>query len=90
MLSRANDAWTGAVDVLVAQTTESSERVHDMDATQPVSLTDQGRAQVQQKGMRLVRTISLQPGALDIRLVVRDTTSGATGSVVIPASAIRR
>ena len=90
VLSRGTDAWTGAVDVLVAQTTESGERVRDLDASQPVSLTDEGRAQVQQKGMRLVRTITLQPGALDVRVVVRDTTNGATGSVVIPASAIRR
>ena len=89
MLSRTNDAWAGAVDVVVAQTTEPGERIRDMDATQPVSLTDQGRAQVQQKGLRLVRTISLRPDAIDIRVVARDTATGVVGSVVIPLAAIR-
>lgn len=88
MLSRVNDAWNGAVDVVVAQSTASGQRVHDMDATQPVSLTEQGRAQVQQKGLRLVRTITLHPDAIDIRVVVRDTTTGVVGSVVIPVAAI--
>lgn len=88
-LSRAVDAWTGAVDVLVAQTTDSGERVRDMDATQPVALTEQGREQVQKKGLRLIRTITLQPTTIDVRVVVRDTATGATGSVVIPAAAIR-
>jgi VWFA-related protein len=88
-LFRGNDAWSGAVDVLVAQTTDSGDKVRDMDATQAVALTDQGRTQVQQKGMRLVRTITLRPGALDIRVVVRDATTGAIGSVVIPIAAVR-
>ena len=88
MLSRVNDAWAGAVDVVVAQTTEPGERIRDMDATQPVSLTDQGRAQVQQKGLRLVRTISLRPDAIDIRVVARDATTGVLGSIVIPVTAI--
>lgn len=87
-LSRSDNAWTGAVDVVVAQTSESGERVRDMDATQPVSLTDQGRAQVQQKGLRLIRTITPRAKAIDIRVVVRDATTGVVGSVVIPVAAI--
>jgi VWFA-related protein len=89
MLSRVNDAWAGAVDVVVAQTTESGERIRDMDATQPVSLTDQGRAQVQQKGLRLIRTITPRPAAIDVRIVARDATTGVIGSVVIPIAAVR-
>jgi hypothetical protein len=89
VLSRDNNAWLGAVDVLVAQTPKSGDRTHDMDATQPVALTEQGREQVLKKGLRLIRTITLRPETIDVRVVVRDTATGAMGSVVIPAAAIR-
>ena len=88
-LSRSEEAWTGSVDVLIAQTTESGERIRDMDATQPVALTDQGREQILKKGLRLIRTITLRPETIDVRVVVRDATTGTIGSVVIPAAALR-
>jgi hypothetical protein len=44
---------------------------------------------VLKKGLRLIRTITLRPETVDIRVVVRDTATGAMGSVVIPAAAIR-
>ena len=78
------------LDVLIAQTNDAGERTADMDATQPVALTEQGRTEVQHKGLRLIRTVVMRPGATDIRVVVRDTATGAVGSVVIPATALRR
>lgn len=58
--------------------------------TLPFSLTDEMRDRLLKEGLRVTRTIQLQPGAHQIRVVARDVTSGTTGSVIITASQIDR
>ena len=36
------------------------------------------------EGMRLNKRVELQPGAVELRIAVRDPASGATGSLRIP------
>jgi hypothetical protein len=41
------------------------------------------------EGLRFTRTITLRDEAHDVRIVARDPATGHTGSVIIPASALR-
>nr|MDQ3419920.1 hypothetical protein [Acidobacteriota bacterium] len=58
--------------------------------TLPFSLTDEMRDRLLKDGLRLTRTIQLNPEAHQVRVVARDVTSGTTGSVIITASQIDR
>ena len=90
LLEKRGDTWHGAIDLVIAQTVPPGRHTSEADFTVPLALDDATRAQLLKDGLRLTRTITLREDAHDVRIVARDVSTGATGSVIIPASAIRR
>jgi VWFA-related protein len=90
LLERRSDKWHGGVDLIIAQTVPPGKHTNEADLTIPLALDDATRAQLLKDGLRLTRTITLRDDTHDVRIVARDVSTGATGSVIIPASAIRR
>ena len=89
LFEKRGNTWHGAVDIAVAQTLSDGRQTADADITIPFELDDTTRAQLLKDGLRLTRTIGLRDDAHDVRVVVRDPSSGAVGSVIIPAAIIR-
>ena len=89
-LQKRGSTWHGGVDIAVAQTLATGKHVAEVDRTIPLALDDATRAQLLRDGLRLTFTVVLRDDAHDVRFLARDTTTGALGSVFIPASAMRR
>jgi len=82
-LAREGDRWVGALVVLVAQRKSDGERTMSGAQTVDLKLEPATYDKLLREGMKLTKRIQLEPGAEELRVVVRDTSSGATGSVYI-------
>lgn len=82
-LGREGNRWVGALAVLVAQTKSDGERTMSGAQTVDLKLEQATYDKLLREGMKLTKRIQLEPGAEELRVVVRDTSSGATGSVYI-------
>jgi VWFA-related protein len=89
-LEQRDGRWHGSLDVAVAQTLSSGQRTKEADVTVPLALDDAGRAEMLRQGLRLTVTVVPREDAHDVRVVVRDQTTGATGSVIIAAAKLRQ
>ncbi|HVJ28368.1 MAG TPA: VWA domain-containing protein [Vicinamibacterales bacterium] len=89
-LVKENGLWVGSVDVAISQTLPSGKNAREADVTLPFSLSDEMRDRLLKEGLRLTRTVQLNPDAHQLRVVVRDVATGTTGSVIITASQIDR
>ena len=89
-LVKENGLWVGSVDVAISQTLPSGKNAREADITLPFSLSDEMRDRLLKEGLRLTRTVQLNPDAHQLRVVVRDVATGTTGSVIITASQIDR
>jgi VWFA-related protein len=89
LLEKRGDTWHGAIDLLISQTMPPGEHTSETDVTVPLTLNDAMRGQLLKEGLRFTRTITLRDEAHDVRIVARDPATGHTGSVIIPASALR-
>lgn len=90
LLEPRGKTWHGAVDIAIAQSLPTRKQTADTDVTIPLALDDATREQLLKEGLRLTRTITLLDDAHDVRVVARDASTGATGSVIIPATALRQ
>ncbi|MBA3639633.1 MAG: VWA domain-containing protein [Acidobacteria bacterium] len=75
-LVKENGLWVGSVDVAIAQTLPSGQHAKEADVTLPFSLTDEMRDRLLKDGLRLTRTIQLNPEAHQVRVVARDVALG--------------
>jgi VWFA-related protein len=82
-LAREGDRWVGALAVLVAQRKSSGESTFGGAQTVNLNLVQATYEKLQREGIKLTKPIQLEPGAEELRVVVRDASSGATGSVYI-------
>jgi VWFA-related protein len=78
--------WSGGMDLAIAQVRTDGSRSIDVDTTIDLPLTDAQHDAVLRTGLTLKKTIVLGPQTSRLVVVVRDPTSGAVGSVVIPAA----
>ena len=54
-----------------------------------LELTDEQHQRVLREGLNFDRTIVLRPDSHRLHIIVRDTPSGATGSVIVPVAGLR-
>jgi VWFA-related protein len=87
--TEADGIWKGELDIAIAQTAGNRRYPPDTDVSVPLALSDQARQRLQAQGLRLSRTITLRDDAQQVRVVVRDATSGTIGSVFIDAERLR-
>lgn len=90
LLESQGAIWQGGVDIAIAQTMPPGTQTVETDITIPLTLDIARREQLLKDGLRLTRTITLREDAHEVRVVARDASTGATGSVIIPASTLRR
>jgi VWFA-related protein len=83
LLAREGNRWVGALAVLVAQRKSDGEKTMSGAQTVDLKLEPATYDKLLREGMKLTKRIQLEPGAEELRVVVRDTSSGVTGSVYI-------
>jgi VWFA-related protein len=85
------DRWKAQLDVVYVQKDDRGRMQGDGVAdTMSLALTQATYAQVLKEGLIAQRRLPRGPGAVSLRIVVRDAGSGATGSLTVPFSQINR
>jgi VWFA-related protein len=82
-------AWKGGLDVAIAQTLAGEREHREPDFSLPLSLSTAERDRLLKQGLRLARSIELQPDVQQVRIVVRDAATGMIGSVFIDAERLK-
>ncbi len=88
-LEKNGERWSGLIDLLVIQGVPQGPPVVSMNTTLTVNMTAEQHDKLQREGLVITRTIPIQPAAHQLRVVARDGTSGAIGSVLIPGDKVR-
>lgn len=83
-LQPEGDRWVGAVDLLFVQIAADGRQITGEAKTFNMRLLRQTYDSILKDGLVLTRTLRLADGAAQVRVVTRDATSGALGSVTIP------
>ena len=86
---REGDRWKAELDVVYVQKDEHGVLRRDgVTDTMSLAFTDANYAKVAQDGLIRQRRFPRQPGAVSLRIVVRDVGSGSVGSLTIPFNQI--
>jgi VWFA-related protein len=88
-LERIGDRWQGQVDLLIAQATKSGAVAVSVYTTLTLNLTAEQHEGVLRDGIVVSRPVLLAENAHQLRLVGRDTRTGATGTLLVPAERLR-
>lgn len=83
-LAEREGQWTGAVDVVFVQLDAKNRIVDSSDETFDLRLSPERLRQVRKDGLNYSKRIAIEGDADNLRVVVRDATTGTVGSVTIP------
>ena len=82
------DRWTAVLDILwLGRNAEHSFNGKDDELR--LQLTEENYRRVARTGIVYRQTVQLEPGATELRVVVRDAASGVIGSVTAPLAGAR-
>jgi VWFA-related protein len=79
----------GEIDVAITQMLEDRRQVPEMSSSYPFSVPVAARDRLAGTPIELTRTIRLAPDVAQVRVVIRDAGSAATGSIFIDAARLR-
>lgn len=82
-------AWTGAFDLAIAEVGNTGQITIDVDTTITLKLQSVQHDAFVRDGMGVSNSITVRPDTARVVVVLRDTASGALGSVTLPAAALR-
>jgi VWFA-related protein len=86
---KRGDQWEGALDVLVAQSNSGGQYYKSMDTTVALNADDARHAQMLAEGFTLTHKLALRDNADRLHVVIRDVSTRAVGSLIMPAEKIR-
>jgi VWFA-related protein len=83
------DRWKAEIDLVYVQKDEHGQMRGDgITDRLSLALTDATYADIVARGIIRQRRVPRQPGAVSLRIVVRDADTGSTGSLTIPFSRV--
>jgi VWFA-related protein len=82
------EKWTGSLDLAIAQHTADDRWFETEGASLDLDVTDARRDQLIREGLRFTRTIKIRDDTDSLRIALRNVATGATGSLIIPATAL--
>jgi VWFA-related protein len=88
LLDPQGDRWAGKLDLLFVEKDEHGAQTYGVDDTLSMELKRQNYDRVQEEGLMYHRVLPPAGKATEIRVVVRDASTGAVGSITAPLSAI--
>jgi VWFA-related protein len=88
LLDPQGDRWAGKLDLLFVEKDAHGAQTYDLDVTLSLGLKKQNYDRLQQEGLIYRRVLPRTGMASEVRVIVRDASTGAVGSVTAPFSAI--
>jgi len=88
VLDPQGDRWAGKLDLLFVEKDAHGNETYGVDDTMSLELRKQNYDRVQQEGLNYHRVLPGTGNASEIRVVVRDASTGALGSITAPLTAI--
>ena len=88
-LQRSGDLWQGAVDVVIAQKLDDGATQRNVDRRVDLHLRPDRYDAAQSSGFAIDLQLTLSPRIRSLYIVVHDTQTGATGSIIVPAEHLR-
>jgi hypothetical protein len=85
-LESQGDRWIGRLSVVLAQRNQRGNQIEYLDEELGLELRQNTYQAVLGRGLPYERSISLNPEATSLRIIVRDLSSGALGGVTIRLS----
>jgi hypothetical protein len=86
-LESRDKLWSGALDVLIVQQSAEGRDVNVFKSDYPLHFTQPEFEKALQGGIRLVKTLEMDPAAVRLRVAVRDRASGKLGTLSLPFDA---
>jgi VWFA-related protein len=87
-MENQSDRWVGRLDVLFIQRDNGGNQFNGLDDTINLNLTGENYTRFIQKGFAYAKVIDRSDRAKSMRIVVRDSASGAIGSITISLAKI--
>jgi VWFA-related protein len=88
LLDPQGDRWAGKLDLLFVEKDKHGAQTYGVDDSLSLELRQQNYDRVQQEGLMYHRLLPKTGQASEVRVVVRDASTGAVGSVTAPFNAI--
>jgi len=88
LLDPQGDRWAGKLDLLFVEKDAHGAQTYGVDDTMSMDLRQQNYDRVQREGLIYHRVLPRTDKASEIRVVVRDASTGAVGSITAPLNAI--
>jgi len=88
LLDPRGDRWAGKLDLLFVEKDAHGVQTYGIDDTLSMELKQQNYDHIQKEGLMYHRVLPLSGGTGEVRVVVRDASTGAVGSVTAPINAI--
>jgi hypothetical protein len=88
LLDPQGDRWAGKLDLLFVEKDAHGVQTYGIDDTLSMELKQQNYDHIQKEGLMYHRVLPLSGGTGEVRVVVRDASTGAVGSVTAPINAI--
>jgi VWFA-related protein len=88
VLDPQGDRWAGKLDLVFVEKDAHGAQTYGVDDTLSMELKQQNYDRVQQEGLLYHRVLPRTPAGSEMRLVVRDASTGAIGSITASLTAI--
>lgn len=88
-LQSQDGRWAGKLDILVTQLDERGRQYNGVDDTIDMRLTQPNYEKVVKEGLLYRKVLDRSPRATKVRVIVRDASSGAVGSVTVAFSDVK-
>ncbi len=88
LLDPQGDRWAGKLDLLFVEKDAHGKQTYGIDDTLSMELKQQNYDRVQREGLMYHRVLPLNSQSTEVRVVARDASTGAVGSVTAPFHAI--
>lgn len=87
-MENKSGAWRGSLDFFILQRSPKGEALAYWHHTVNLELENSVRQEMLSTGIELRKHLPLDKGANELRIVARDNTTGALGSVIVPLSRV--
>jgi len=84
LLEKKDGRWLGALAILLVQKKSDGSTVASSHQALNLNLEQKTYERLLRDGLKMSKKLTLDPGAEEVRIIVRDASSGTTGSVFIP------
>jgi VWFA-related protein len=81
---KSGEGWAGQIEEMFVEFNEAGDQVGRQSDKKRFEITAAQKPKFDSIGMTLMQTVPMAAGAVRLRIIVRDTASGRTGSLTVP------